>query len=260
MRIGWMVDPGLPRAGMVLSVEAFADASPYELVPCRPDRRPPSDLDAFITHGDLFDRRWIEVLADKPLMAHRHGGWYAGDAVMRRWILDNADLVTFNSPKQRELFRFKVNAREDLVPLPINVDRFQSAQENADRVKDVIFLGLILPAKGIAYTIDWALENHRQVDFYGETMHPRMTEEIVPPCVYEGSLAYEDVPRTLASYENFIFMPHEPDLYARVAVEAHAAGCNLILRGDEQAFWDWVDLDECQKAPQTFWEKFESIL
>jgi len=260
MKIGWMIDPGLPRAGMVLSVEAFAAASPYELVLCSPDKRPPDNLDAFVCHGDLFNQRWIEVLADKPFMAHRHGGWYVGDPVMRRWILNNADLITFNSPKQRELFRYEVNVPEDFVPLPIDVERFKDAQNGCDRTKDVIFLGLILPAKGISYTVDWALENHRPVDFYGVAMYPQILKEIEPHCRYKGPLSYEEVPSVLASYENFIFTPHEPDLYARVTVEAHAAGCNLILRGDAKALFRWMNLDTCQRAPQMFWEKFESIL
>lgn len=252
-----MVDPGLPRAGMVLSVEAFAQASPYELVPCRPDRRPPNDIDAFILHGDLFDRRWIEVLADKPLMAHRHGGWYTGDPIMRRWVLDNADLVTFNSPKQRELFRFDVNIREDFVPLPIDVDRFMLRSN--DR-KGTIYLGLIWPAKGIAYTVDWAIRNSHPVDFYGVAMAKSLLRDIVEPCRYCGPVDYGDVPATLAKYKRFVFFPHEPDLYARTVVEAWAAGCELILQGDEKAFWDWFDPEACKLAPMIFWQKFDSIL
>lgn len=262
MKIGWMVDPGLPRAGMVLSVEAFEAARPddVELYHCAPDRRPPDDLDAYILHGDMFDRRWIEAMADKPLMAHRHGAWFGGDPVFRRWVLDNADLVTFNSPKQRALFRYSVNVPEDFVPLPIDVEQFRTAANGSKR-RGAIFLGLLVPAKGIAFVLDWALQpGNGGVDFWGETPYPQVLTDITPPCHYRGSVAFEQVPELLARYERFVFFPPDGDLYARTTMEARAAGCELILQGDIDAFASWENLDACQVAAQTFWEKARSVM
>jgi hypothetical protein len=255
-----MVDPGLPRAGMVLSVEAFEAAKPddVELYHCRPDRRPPDDLDAFILHGDLFDRRWIEPISGKPVMAHRHGAWHAGDPIFRRWILDNASLVTFNSPKQRELFRYPVNAPEAFVPLPVDVAKFQAAAGASKDRQGTIFLGLIVPAKGVAYTLDWALQNGG-VDFWGEAPFPQVLKDITAPSRYCGSVGFEQVPELLARYKQFIFTPPDGDLYARVVMEAKAAGCELILRGDIDAFAIWECLDACQVGAQAFWQKARSV-
>lgn len=262
MKVGWLVDRGLPRAGMILSVEAFAAACPgnYTLIPCPAHKRPPDDVDAFILHGDLYNHRWAEVIGDKPLMAHRHGGWIAGDPRFRRWVLDHASLITFNSPKQRSLFRYKITAPVDFVPLPVDVSRFIAAASMRQKRQGTFHLGLIMPAKGISYTVDWAMRNSRRVDFYGEAPHPGMLDTIAPPSLYFGPVGYEGIPTLMANYADFVFMPHEDDLYARVVVEAHASGCNLILRGDEEALWNWLDLDACQEAPQIFWEKFEGIL
>lgn len=258
VKVGWMVDPGLPRAGMVLSVDAFAAASPHELVLCYPNRRPPRYLDAFVLHGDLFNRRWISVLREKPFMAHRHGGWHGGDPIMRRWVLENAALVTFNSPKQRELFRYAVDVPFDFVPLPIDIDSFMVTTPVGR--EGTIFLGLIAAAKGISYTVDWAMRNQHPIDFYGEILFRGNEKLIEPPCTYCGGVDYERVPALLGRYNSFIFQPYEPDLYSRTVVEAYAAGCDLILEGDEQALWDWLDLDACRTAASTFWQKFETIL
>lgn len=263
MRIGWMVDPGLPRAGMVLSVEAFEAAKPdgVELYHCRPDRRPPDDLDAYVLHGDLFDRRWIQMMADKPLLAHRHGAWYGGDPVFRRWVLDNADLMTFNSPSQRERFPYPVNAPEALIPLPVDIDRLVQAGERSNGREGTVFLGLLVPAKGVARVLDWALApGNGPVDFWGEAPFLQVLGDITPPCRYRGPVDYERIPETLAGYENFIFAPPDGDLYARVTVEAWAAGCNLILEGDTKAFYEWFHPDACKTAARTFWEKVSEVI
>lgn len=264
INVGWMVDSGVPRAGMVLSVEAFEDAMPrgFVLTHCTPDKRPYAyqDIDIYVTHADLFDRRWIELMKHKPVMAHRHGGWHMGDPVMRRWILDNANLITWNSPKQRELFRYPVHSPESFVPLPIDVARFQEAAARYDGEREgMIFYGLICPAKGISYAMDWALRHNASIDFYGEHFL-RRDDPIVPPCSYCGPVDYEDIPDLLAHYKDFIFLPQEPDLYSRTVVEAHASGLGLILGGDVKALMDWIDLDACQRAAQTFWEKVQGVL
>lgn len=257
VKVGWMVDPGLPRAGMVLSVEAFETAKPadVELYHCRPDRRPPDDLDAYILHGDLFDRRWIEPIADKPFMNHRHGMWEAGDPIFRRWVLENADLVTFNSPFQRQRFPYQIDVPIDFVPLPIDIEHFKP--RDAGERTGTIHTGVIAPVKGIAHVVDWALRTHTPVDFYGA----RLTNiPIVPPCRYMGNAAYEAMPGLLAQYKDFVCMHHHKDLYSRNVIEAWAAGCNLILGAGKEMFWDWFDPDACQNAAQTFWDKFRSVM
>lgn len=262
VKVGWMVDPGLPRAGMVLSVEAFVAATPddVELYHCHLDRRPPDDLDAYVLHGDLFDRRWIEPMADRPLLAHRHGAWFAGDPVFRRWVLDNADLVTFNSPKQRELFSYPINAPIAYVRQPVDVERFKRAALASKTRRGTVFTGLIVPAKGVGRALDWALSGGGPLDFWGEAPFSQLLRDIAPPCRYRGSVSFEQVPQILAQYEQFFFAPPDGDLCARVTVEAHAAGCELILEGDTDAFWKWLDPIKHASAARTFWDKFRSIL
>lgn len=267
VKVGWMVDAGLPRAGMILSVEAFASgAEPrgYTLHECPSDRRPPDDIDVFVMHGDLYDRRWIDVLRRKPFMAHRHGGWFQGDPVFRRWVLDNATLVTFNSPKQRSLFPYPVNAREGYVPLPLNLDAINTlALERPwdEREHDLLFLGFIHPAKGVNKAMDWALRNSETIHFYGELAFKGMLTQIVEPWgQYMGPVDYERVPDLLTTYKRLVFMPYEPDIYCRVVLEAIAAECELITDGDTQSLWDWFNPDACQDAVETFWNAVDMTM
>jgi hypothetical protein len=262
MKVGWCVDEGLPIAGMVLQVWAYEESKPdwVELVRCQANKRPPADIEAFVLHCDLYPVQWIEVLKGKPVMAHRHGNWYGGDPVFRRWVLDNADLVTFNSPKQRELFKYVIRTRTAMIPTPVDIARFQEAAAKSEKREGWIHLGLLAPVKGIQQTVDWAMVYGHQVDFYGGELYPRLREKIVPPCRYCGPVPYEQVPGLLARYENFVFMPYDGDLYARTVIEAWAAGCELILGGDQKAFWDWFKPEACQNAGQIFWRRFEEVV
>jgi len=262
MKVGWLVDFGAPVAGMVLQVRAYEAAKPkgIELVKCKPNRRPPSDIDAYILHGDLYPREWIEIFEQKPLMAHRHGGWFAGDTIFRRWVLDNADLVTFNSPKQRELFKYPVQAKWAYIPTPIDIDKFREAADKVEERTGTIYLGLLAPVKGIAHTIDWGLCYNHPIDFYGKALYPSFIKAIVPPCVYKGPVPYEQIPDLLAQYENYIFMPYDGDLYSRTTIEAWASGCTMILDGDQKAFYDYLDADQCRNGGKIFWETFEEMM
>jgi glycosyltransferase involved in cell wall biosynthesis len=248
---------------MVLQVRAYEEAKPndIELVKCRPDKRPPDDIDAFILHGDLYPRQWIGVFDGKPLMAHRHGGWFSGDPVFRRWVLDNASLVTFNSPKQRELFRYPVRSRWAYVPTPVDIDRFQKAARNNGHTREgMVYLGLLAPVKGIPHTVDWAMCYNHPIDFYGGALYPTMAKAIVPPCVWKGSVPYEKVPELLSKYKEFVFMPYDGDLYSRTVIEAWAAGCELILSGDRAAFDMWFDPEQCKRGGEIFWERFQEVV
>ena len=263
MKVGWLVDYGLPVAGMVLQVRAYEAAKPdwVELVRCHPSKRPPDDIEAFVLHGDLYPRRWIEVFQGKPLMAHRHGAWYGGDPILRRWVLDNANLVTFNSPKQKQLFRYTVRAKFRYIPTPVDVAKFRAAAEAYKGERSgTLYLGLLAPIKGIPHTVDYAMCYDKPVDFYGAKLYPTSADVIVPPCRFCGPVPYEQVPDLLARYESFIFMPYDGDLYSRTVIEAWAAGCELILEGDLKAFYDWLDGDKCQRAGEIFWETFGRIL
>lgn len=262
MRVGWCVDPGVPVAGMVLQVRAYEAAKPddIEIVHCPLNRRPPDDIDAYVTHGDLYGPNWLDIWQHKPLMAHRHGAWIGGDPHVRRWVLDNADLVTFNSPKQLELFPYPINAKWDLVPTPVDVERFQEAAARSEKREGTVFIGLIHPSKGISTAMDWAIRNNESLDLWGGAYVPKMLREIVPPGVYRGVVDYDEIPALLARYESYIFMPYDGDLYSRTVIEAKASGCKLILQGDTQAFYDYLDLDACQRGGEIFWEKFRTVI
>lgn len=261
MVIAWLADRYTDiTGGAELSDDAFLAAAPdgVEVLPWPPSKRPPLErIDAFILNNCIFyGDPWLEMLKQRPVIKHIHDLWPFGSPYVRRWVLDNAALVIFNSQKQRELFQFPVGAPYAYVPQPVDVARFRAAAEayNGDR-QGVIWLGRVEVGKGIQNVVDWALRNDTPVDVYGRSDSPMTHAQLVPPCRYCGPVAYGDLPELLARYEKFIHLPVKTDICGRVAVEAWAAGCELILGGDVETFWKWVEMTDFQNAGAEFWEK-----
>jgi len=266
--IGWLADRYADiRGGAELSDDAFLAGAPegVEIVCLPPNKRPPDGIDAFILNNCIFyGDPWLEVFKRKPVVKHVHDLWPFGSPYVRRWVLDNAALVIFNSPKHRQIFQFPVSAPYGFVPPPVDVERFRTAaaQAEVDGVprRGTIWLGRVEIGKGIQNVVDWALRNDTPVDVYGQSSSPITQAQIVPPCRYCGPVAYGDLPELLACYERFIHLPVKADVCGRVAVEAWAAGCELVLGGDVDAFWSWVKVADFQNAAGIFWDKILGAL
>jgi glycosyltransferase involved in cell wall biosynthesis len=251
--IGWLADHYTDVVGGAeLSDDAFLAGTPegVEVVCLPPNKRPPDTIDAFVLNNCIFyGDPWMEVFKQRPIVKHIHDLWPFGSPYVRRWVLDNAALVIFNSPKQREIFQFPVGAPYTYVPPPVDVARFRAAAEAHDGDRQgVIWLGRVEVGKGIQNVVDWALRNDTPVD------------QLVPPCRYCGPVDYGDLPELLACYEKFIHLPVKADVCGRVAVEAWAAGCELILGGDVDAFESWVKVADFQNAVGIFWDKILKAL
>ena len=258
--IAWLADHYTDiTGGAELSDSAFVAAAPdgVEVLPWSPGKRPPLErIDGFVLNNCVFyGDPWLEIFKQRPVVKHIHDLWPFGSPYVRRWVLDNAALVVFNSPKQQELFQFPVGAPCAYVPQPVDVARFRAAAEANGNRQGVIWLGRVEVGKGIQNVVDWALRNDTQVDVYGHSNSPMTHAQLVPPCRYCGPVAYGDLPELLARYEKFIHLPVKADVCGRVAVEAWAAGCELILGGDVETFWKWVGMADFQNAATEFWEK-----
>jgi len=264
VKIGWLEDRyNRTVGGAEISQRAFLDAAPdwAEVVYMPARLRPTFEVDAYIVHNSVgYGREWIEYLERAPVIRHIHDLWPWGDCVIRRWLLDNSRALFFNSPKQLELFGFSYSVpRVEFIPLPVNIQHYKDIARFSLKRSGTCWISRIDPGKGIYYVLDWAVKNNERVDFYGFG-EPAMVSMIQSPGRYMGPLDHSDVPRTLARYERFICMPTSPDLYGRVMIEAWAAGCDLVTRGDLRAFFDYFSPEKCQDAGRIFWETVEAVL
>ena len=257
IKIGWLSDSLRVTGGAEISDNAFIDDKPdsVEVVYCEPPRRPPNDIDAFVVNNCLtYDKRWIEVFEQVPVVKHIHDLWPYGDPILRRWILENAAALIFNSSTQAEMIGYNYSAPRHFVYPPVDVQRIRQAVNDCEGgSQGTMYLGRIEAGKGIGYAVDWALDHNERIDFYGQANDRMALSQIVPPCYYRGQLDYEDVPGVLARYKAFWYTPVIDDLCGRSMVEAYAAGLELICYGDLKTFLDWVDLDKCQNAAADFW-------
>jgi hypothetical protein len=71
-----------------------------------------------------------------------------------------------------------------------------------------------------------------------------------------GSVTSDEVPFTIAQYENFVFLPDWPEPCGRSILEASFAGCTLNPNHncDGARYWLNGDLDCAVFAAEDFWD------
>lgn len=263
--IGWLTDRPPFTGGTEISSKILLDAVPdgIEVVQCPPHKRP-LPVDAFIIQNCIsYGQCWIEELAKKPVIKQVRDRWHVGDPVLRRWLLDESRVLIFSSPLHLENFPYEVDTRFELVPPPVDVERFKRAvaRSTQDR-RGNIWLGRIHPAKGIGPAIDWAIRNKEAIDFYGYFGYQGGNNLVTPGfAYYQGPYTQDELPDLLARYERFIFMPVEPEAFSRTTVEAWASGCELVLDGDIGALW-WMHQrpGDIARGSELFWEVVQNAL
>lgn len=263
MKIGWLGDR-IITGGTEMSCDDFKAAAPdwvSEIVDCPASKRPPPDIDAFIAESCVtYREQWTDELWDKPVICRISDQWPFGSTIFKRWLLDNARLLTFNSPIHRERFHYEIKAPWCLVPAPVDMERFrQAAQE--ERSGNVC-VGRVEPAKGTHMAIDWALRTGEPLRLYGKEQSGYILWSELPERIrYMGELAYAEVPQILGSAQRFVFFPIGPESFGRTVAEASAAGCELVVDGDIGALW-WLEHkpEAIEKAAQIFWTEVKIAL
>ena len=94
-------------------------------------------------------------------------------------------------------------------------------------------------------TEQWAQANE-PVDFYGGG-------QIAPP----GSVhvPYDELPGVLARYHTFVYLPTRIEPFCRLAVEAWAAGCQVVVNGLVGArYWIEENPGPLDTAREDFWK------
>jgi hypothetical protein len=264
MVIGWLHDEGTITGGAEMSLKRFLDGAPEwvtGLVKCTPGKRPPETIDAFVIHNCInYGPQWIEVLETRPFVKRVHDPWMHGSAVLRRWILDNAKLIIFNSPRQRSIFHFPFMTEWVASPQPVDIEKFRTIALASPYLEDrsgTMWLGRIEPGKGIYMVADWAMREGIDVDMYGPYFlrEQRLLDWMKTPYTrWLGPVESEDVPALMARYKQMVHFPVKRDACDRVAVEAWASGLELVLRNeDAEYFYPWVENADFTTAVEQHW-------
>jgi len=208
------------------------------------------------TYGD----RWIEELCRRPIVRHVRDPWYAGSALLRRWILDNAALLIFSSPVQVEAFGYQFDRPTAIIPPPVDVERFKAEARPVEEREGSVFVGRVDVYKGAPRAVDWALRTGEPLALIGDVLMPFGA---LPPYIrIMGPAPYEEMPEILGMCKRLVFFPEWPEAFGRAVVEAWAAGCELLVEGRVGAMW-WIE-----NAPERlglegpvreFWEAVEGV-
>lgn len=262
-RIGWIQDKIDYIGGAELSSTALRNATPegFEIVRLSPLKRPPQDLDAYVIQNCVYyTQRWIAELERKPVIKQIRDPWFAGDSVLRRWILDNAKVITFNSPVHLAKFWYDVQVPTKIIPPPLDLAPFRLAAQLNYKRQNWITVGAVGPTKGMHIAIDKALQQDVQLDIYGAG-DPRMFGKLPANIRFHGWVDYERIPQVMGRAQRFVFYPQWVESFGRVVAEAWAAGCELDIGGDVGALW-WI-----KEAPAaietgavTFWELVREVV
>ncbi len=265
VKIGWLQSDIGIQGGAEMSCGALMAFAPewVEGYICRPNRRPPRDLDAFIIQNSTtYTQRWIEELSLRPVIRHIRDPWFAGDAVLRRWLLDNAALLIFSSPPQVDAFAYPFKAPHITIPVPVDLAPFKEAAKPHDERAGTVFVGRVDIYKGAHRIIDWAIRTGEPLKLVGNNNYMGFGD--LPDSIeFMGQVPYGDMPELLGGAKRYIALPEWPEAFGRSVAEAWAAGCELLIEGRVGAQW-WID-NEPERIGfagpiAEFWDAIEEVL
>lgn len=235
--VGWAFDSCSYVGGAERTQAEFRAAVPegIEVVDC-PAGGVVKGLDAYCLHN-LVTYSADELRFDAPTYWYHHdvAPYIARDT----WqALENVTHICV-SPLQRDYMKLEAT----LIPPAVPLDPFREASENApERSGAVAVARNWWLDKGPIEAAKWA-EGNGGIDFYGEG---RDGSELVD---------YDDLPKILARYKTFVHLPRVIDPCPRTPIEAHAAGCELVVnRNVGSMYWIQEEPDKLETAAEDFWE------
>jgi glycosyltransferase involved in cell wall biosynthesis len=142
-----------------------------------------------------------------------------------------------------------------LIPPPVDLDPFRraAASVNGQRAGMVSVGSWANAGKAPRRAADWAAsqDDGAGIEFYGGG-------PFAPPGSRE--VPYERMPELLARYQTFVFLPLVLEPFGRLAVEAWAAGCELVINGLVGArHWIENDPDAIERAAADYWKLLLSV-
>lgn len=247
MRVGLLYDFLGVVGGAELNIEAYKRSAPDDviIVDCPPGRPLPA-CDVYVVGNCTMYAGWITTAFEgKRVIKIVSDLWRVCEDGLRTWLLDNAEPLLV-SPVLAEVAEWRFAKRYRYAPSVIDLDAFRIAAANSQQRAGACWVGRCFASKGIAEAQAWASENELPLDIYGEGPDK--------PADGKGLVVQSELPQTLARYEWFVFLPREFDPCPRSVIEAWAAGCKLVLNGQQGASW-WIEHNPAalEDAAGLFW-------
>jgi glycosyltransferase involved in cell wall biosynthesis len=230
VKIGWLQQNINIKGGAEMSCSALRENAPsgVEIVHCPARYRPPRDVDVFVIQNSTdYSAQWIQELALKKVVRHVRDPWFAGDAQLRRWLLDNADLLLFSSELQRNDIqeRYGFDRPSKCIPVPVRLKPFKEAAQ--DERRGSVFVGRCDVYKGASEAVNWALRTGEELALIGDNKYMHFGS--LPPYIkFMGLVPYAQMPSILGKAARLVTFPNWTEAFGRSVVEAWAAGCEIV--------------------------------
>lgn len=266
--IGWLEDNIGYTGGAEMSGAALRNNAPSwaRIVHCPSNKRPQTEqIDCFVIQNCVtYSARWVEELALKPVIKQIRDPWYAGSALLRRWLLQNSALLLFSSQPQVDAFQYASDLPYRIIPPPLDLAPFREAALPQQDRRGSIFIGRVDIFKGAPAAIDWAIRNDEPLTLVGARNlgGGGLNFGKLPDFIrFTGQVPHRQIPYLLGSAKHFVFFPTWPEAFGRVVAEAWAAGCRLVLEGRIGAEW-WLKYrkDEIENGVNMFWDAIADTL
>jgi hypothetical protein len=247
MKVGWLIDNPGYRGGAEFTADEFRAAAPedVEVVDCPPGSID-YDCDLYIVHNAVhYYRDELSDLKGKRVIKYAHDLFPHSPRGSREWLEQNAEWV-FCSPAQKE----RMGLKGICIPPPLDIRANRSQRRNGKREGTCSIAQWRNPGKGAGLVAEYARQ-WGQVDVWGPGDYiPRG-----PGIHYCGEVPPEVIPDTLALYETFVFLPFDFEPFCRTVVEAHYAGCSLVVNDMIGArYYLEENPDALLNASQNFWD------
>ncbi len=256
MKVAWLADlsntDGSGIGGAEMTAAEFAAAAPkgVQIVYVPKDRLELArDCDvACVFNVALYPPETKSALSGRRVVRYFNDVAKHGDAGLTRWLVGNATCV-FTSPLHADRFPWFNGNRPGfhLIPPPVDLKPFVEARKRSQGRSGACS---VAPWRGWGknpwLTQQWARENG-PVDFFGGG-------QLAPP----GSVPvpYEQMPDLLARYKTFVYLPSALEPFCRVAAEAYAAGCEVVVNNlvGARHYLSEERIGEVDSSRETFWK------
>lgn len=174
--------------------------------------------------------------------------WGRGSDVHLQWrfkkivskvVLNNADAIIALSQNMKDDMQ-KISKKEVYI-LPNGVDTTsfnESKNKSNDNTTEIVYIGSLLPVKGVEYLIEAINILHQthpkiSLTIVGDGSNRRSLEQIVKKhgleqnIIFTGKISHEDVPNRLNSNDIFV-LPSISEGMPNVLLEAMAAGLPIV--------------------------------
>ncbi len=185
----------------------------------------------------MYTNEEFTFITTKPFIRVEYDYWYEQEpqSHWRDVLNERAKLVLFPSPLHRDIYQHRHRYAIDhtgILPPPMNSAEYTPYRQRWDQFgrQHAIWYGEWHWFKGPDIAMKWALHNQTLLHMYSPTMPEgqQSANKFVEICGFAPEERWLDI---IASHNQFVHMPREPQCFPYSMLEAYLFGCEVVVAG-----------------------------